>query len=96
MQKDWRPLTTCFDRIAAEAELLQMRVATEITVACIPSIAIRWLIPALPEFLQRHPDLSVKVVYAIAEQRLRETGCDGLVTLGALGRNSLREALFHV
>ena len=76
-------LTLGFERIAAEAESLKLRTKSEITVACIPSIATRWLIPALGDFLAAHADITVKVVYAMAEQRLRETGCDVLVTLGA-------------
>jgi LysR family glycine cleavage system transcriptional activator len=76
-------LSLSFERIAAEAESLKLRTKSEITVACIPSIATRWLIPALGEFLASHADITVKVVYAIAAQRLRETGCDVLITLGA-------------
>ncbi|WP_457581744.1 LysR substrate-binding domain-containing protein [Ensifer canadensis] len=76
-------LTSCFDRISTETDILRANPKTSITVACIPSIATRWLIPALSEFLERHPDIDVKVVYAMAKQQLRETGCDVLITLGA-------------
>ncbi|MDX1017351.1 LysR family transcriptional regulator [Sinorhizobium medicae] len=76
-------LSASLDRIAAEAEALRLRTKSEIIVACIPSIATRWLIPALSDFLATHADIMVKVVYAAAAQRLRETGCDVLVTLGA-------------
>ncbi|MDK1378234.1 MULTISPECIES: LysR substrate-binding domain-containing protein [unclassified Sinorhizobium] len=76
-------LSESFERIAAEAGSLKLRTRSEITVACIPSIATRWLIPALSEFLSTHADITVRVVYASAAQRLRETGCDVLVTLGA-------------
>jgi LysR family glycine cleavage system transcriptional activator len=76
-------LTSCFARIAAEADMLRASAKASITVACIPSIATRWLIPALNEFLEQHPDIDVKVIYALAEQRLRQTGCDVLITLGA-------------
>ncbi|MDP9632825.1 UNVERIFIED_ORG: DNA-binding transcriptional LysR family regulator [Ensifer adhaerens] len=76
-------LTSCFARIAIETEMLRANAKSSITVACIPSIATRWLIPALSDFLERHPDVDVKVIYAMAEQRLRETGCDVLITLGA-------------
>ncbi|APG86327.1 glycine cleavage system transcriptional activator [Sinorhizobium americanum CCGM7] len=76
-------LSASFERIAAEAEALKLRTKSEITVACIPSIATRWLIPALGDFLAAHPDITVKVIYATAAQRLRETGCDVLITLGA-------------
>lgn len=76
-------LSSSFERISAEAELLKLRTKSEITVACIPSIATRWLIPSLGDFLAKHSDVTIKVVYAMAEQRLRETGCDVLITLGA-------------
>ncbi|WP_331372650.1 LysR substrate-binding domain-containing protein [Sinorhizobium chiapasense] len=76
-------LSASFERVSAEAEALKQRTKSEITVACIPSIATRWLIPALGDFLAAHADITVKVVYAMAEQRLRETGCDVLITLGA-------------
>lgn len=76
-------LTSAFERIAIETELLRLNAKAQVTVACIPSIATRWLIPALGEFLRNHPEIDVKVVYAMAEQQLRETGCDVLITLGA-------------
>ncbi|WP_104667964.1 LysR substrate-binding domain-containing protein [Ensifer adhaerens] len=76
-------LTSAFERIAAETELLRLNAKAQISVACIPSIATRWLIPALGDFVGSHPEVDVKVVYAMAEQRLRETGCDILITLGA-------------
>lgn len=76
-------LTSAFDRIAVETELLRLNAKAQVNVACIPSIATRWLIPALGAFLRRHPEIDVKVVYAMAEQQLRETGCDVLITLGA-------------
>jgi len=76
-------VTISFERIAAEAEFLRLRSKSEITVACIPSIATRWLIPALGDFLAANSGVTVKVIYAMAEQRLRETGCDVLITLGA-------------
>lgn len=33
-----------------------------ITVGCIPSIASRWLVPALPSFQESNPDLDVRIV----------------------------------
>ena len=76
-------LTDSFSRIASETELLRLNARAQVSVACIPSIATRWLIPALGGFLGDHPEINVKVVYAMAEQQLRETGCDILITLGA-------------
>lgn len=76
-------LTSAFERITAETELLRLNAKAQVSVACIPSIATRWLIPALGAFLRDHPEVDVKVVYAMAEQQLRETGCDILITLGS-------------
>ncbi|EJM67413.1 transcriptional regulator [Pseudomonas sp. GM49] len=39
-----------------------------LTVACVPSIAARWLIPALPEFAEVFPDIEIHVSYATAFQ----------------------------
>ena len=36
-----------------------------LTVAAIPSVATCWLIPKLSDFWQRHPDVRVKLLYAI-------------------------------
>ncbi|WP_179119719.1 LysR substrate-binding domain-containing protein [Ensifer adhaerens] len=83
-------LTSAFERIAAETELLRLNAKAQMSVACIPSIATRWLIPALGDFLGSHPEVDVKVVYAMAEQRLRETGCDILITLGADRTDGIR------
>lgn len=83
-------LTSCFARIATETDMLRAHAKSAITVACIPSIATRWLIPALNEFLEQHPDIDVKVIYAMAEQRLRQTGCDVLITLGADGSDGVQ------
>ena len=52
-------LTVSFKRILTEADLLKLRTKSEITVACIPSIATRWLIPALGDFLALYPDVTV-------------------------------------
>lgn len=75
-------LSVSLTRIEAEARAFRMKTTGELTVACIASIATRWLIPALPDFLSANPDLNVRVVYAMAEQRFREADCDVLITLG--------------
>ncbi|WP_159587744.1 LysR substrate-binding domain-containing protein [Chelativorans xinjiangense] len=76
-------LTAGFESIAGEVERLRTRASGDITVASIPSVAVRWLIPALRDFLERHRDVGVKVIYAGAGQRLRETDADVLITVGA-------------
>lgn len=72
-----------FGRIAAASAALRRddRQRT-IAVGCIPSIASRWLVPLLADFSAAHPDMSVQVLYAQAEQRLSDGEYDVLITLG--------------
>ena len=37
-----------------------------ISVACLPSVATRWLVPGLADFLSQYPDVSVDISYAEA------------------------------
>jgi DNA-binding transcriptional LysR family regulator len=53
-----------------------------ITVGCIPSIASRWLVPALPSFQESDPDLDVRIVYARAEEQFDDESLDVLITMG--------------
>lgn len=75
-------LSVSLSRIEADAKAFQLKATGELTVACIASIATRWLIPALADFLALHPDINVRVVYAMAEQRFTDADCDVLITLG--------------
>ena len=73
------------------ASLAQRRTneARSLTVGCIPSIAARWLVPALPDFSARHPGIDLRIVYARAQDRFDEEACDVLITLGADARGGL-------
>ncbi len=75
-------LSVSLARIEAEAQAFRQKTSGELTVACIASIATRWLIPALTDFLEMHPDINVRVVYAMAEQQFSDADCDVLITLG--------------
>jgi LysR family glycine cleavage system transcriptional activator len=54
-----------------------------LTIACIPSIASRWLIPLLADFQAGHPNLDLRVIYAKASDRLADFDADVLITLTA-------------
>ncbi len=49
-------------------------------VGCLPSIASRWLIPKLPEFLRAHPDIDIQVFYAAADAEILRTDWEVLIT----------------
>jgi DNA-binding transcriptional LysR family regulator len=53
------------------------------------SFGIHQLIPALPEFLARHPDLKVELSFADRHVDLVEIGCDLAVRIGPLGDDRL-------
>lgn len=36
-----------------------------VSIACIASVATRWLIPRLPEFRKKHPEIHINIVYAL-------------------------------
>jgi len=65
------------DRLKADSAEQQV-----LTVGCIASIASRWLIPALPDFAARHPDIGISVHYAQAQQAFDPRQLDILITLG--------------
>lgn len=77
-------LTDSFRQIEAQCRALRRSGGADaMTIACIPSIASRWLIPALAEFQALCPALDLRVVYARASDRLADLDADVLVTLTA-------------
>ena len=66
-----RSLAEAFDIMAAACRRLQQSESgPALTIAALPSFATIWLIPRLSQFFQDHPEVSVKVVYAFAGQKL--------------------------
>lgn len=67
--------------ISATSEKLRIsRDRRQISVACLPSIATRWLVPSLSDFMQRHPGVSVELSYAEAFQPFDPERHDVLIT----------------
>lgn len=54
--------------------------AISFRVACLPSVATRWLIPTLTDFKLKHPAISAEVMYAKAGESFNLERCDVLVT----------------
>jgi len=75
-------LTDSFRQIEAQCRAIRKGGnPTGLTIACIPSIASRWLIPSLGDFQAGHPSLELRVIYAKASDRLADLDADVLVTL---------------
>lgn len=66
---------------AASAAMRRDDQQRSIVVGCIPSIASRWLVPALPDFTRRYPGIAVQVLYARAGERIGDGEYDVLITM---------------
>lgn len=53
-----------------------------VSVACIASVATRWLIPRLPVFHKDHPDIRINIVYALDARTPEAAGVDLLIRHG--------------
>jgi LysR family glycine cleavage system transcriptional activator len=53
-----------------------------ISIACIASMATRWLIPQLPRFKAAYPDLRINIVYALEAKTPEAAGVDLLIRHG--------------
>jgi LysR family transcriptional regulator, glycine cleavage system transcriptional activator len=53
-----------------------------VSVACIPSVATRWLIPRLPQFRAAHPEIRINIVYALDAKTPEAAGADILIRHG--------------
>lgn len=53
------------------------------TLACVPTFGAKWLIPRLPAFMQRHPDINLSFVpYAQSAEFLTSGGPDAAIRFG--------------
>jgi len=77
-------LTDTFRQIEAQCRSIRRgNNPAGLTIACIPSIASRWLIPLLADFQAAHASLDLRVIYAKASDRLADFDADVLITLTA-------------
>lgn len=54
-----------------------------VSVACIASVATRWLIPRLPAFRKEHPDIRINIVYALDAETPEAASVDLLIRHGS-------------
>ncbi|MDK4712623.1 LysR substrate-binding domain-containing protein [Rhizobium sp. CNPSo 4039] len=53
-----------------------------VSVACIASVATRWLIPRLPAFKKEYPEIQINIVYALDARTPEEASVDLLIRHG--------------
>lgn len=67
--------------ISASAQgLRQRRDRGKLIVGCQASVASRWLVPALPDFIARHPGIDLQVTYALPLERFDPEKYDVMIT----------------
>nr|WP_314876367.1 LysR substrate-binding domain-containing protein [uncultured Pseudomonas sp.] len=70
-----------FESMADACKIVEaMSGAGTLTVGCVPSIAARWLVPNLFEFIGRNPQIDIRVVYAKSNEQLNADNLDVLIT----------------
>ena len=60
-------LTAAFDRIGQATERLTSNSSSALLIGAGPTLAMRWLIPRLPSFQKKHPDIDVRLSTSIAD-----------------------------
>ncbi|MDD3446352.1 MAG: LysR substrate-binding domain-containing protein [Zavarzinia sp.] len=76
-------LGEAFDLIGAAIARVDGAASTSLTVAVLPTFAMRWLIPRLGDFEARHPDVDLRLSTASAPlDKLREGTADLGILLG--------------
>ncbi len=71
-------------RIAVAAERIRQQRDRKVTIACISSVATRWLIPRLSAFQRDHPGITLQVVYAFDDSTPQSAATDLLIRHGSI------------
>ncbi|WP_294904759.1 LysR substrate-binding domain-containing protein [Tatumella sp. UBA2305] len=80
-QQYYQSMQQALGIISAASQSLRVRKESNtISVACIPSIATRWLIPALSEFTSQFPHITIEVAYSQAHDSFDSEKHDVLIT----------------
>lgn len=72
-------LSLAFDQI--RAALPGAGADRELVVSCLGTLAMKWLIPRLPGFLDRHPDLRVRIVESHAPADFSQGGVQAAIRI---------------
>ncbi|MBB6486618.1 LysR substrate-binding domain-containing protein [Rhizobium lusitanum] len=67
---------------SAAQKLAGTRHDRPVSIACIASVATRWLIPRLPKFREEHPDIRINIVYALDAKTPEAASVDLLIRHG--------------
>lgn len=86
-----KTITASLSAISLTSQALRWRKDKKsLTVACVPSISMRWLIPALPRFTTVHPAIEIHVSYATALQEFDPERHDILINNQGITSEAVR------
>jgi LysR family transcriptional regulator, glycine cleavage system transcriptional activator len=74
-------LTSALDQVERTFVDLKSAAERELHISCVGTLAMRWLIPRLPGFHERHPALRVRVTESYAPVDLRRQPFDAAIRL---------------
>ncbi|MDD7910108.1 MULTISPECIES: LysR substrate-binding domain-containing protein [Pseudovibrio] len=78
-------LGNSFDQIEHAVEAFRRRSRTELRISTLSTVATRWLIPRLPDFQQKHPDIELLISTSMRVVDLDREAYDCAIRLGKGG-----------
>jgi LysR family glycine cleavage system transcriptional activator len=76
-------LRDAFDRIEQAAlGVAQPEGPPPLVVACLATMSLRWLVPRLGRFRERHPDVRLRLLTSAEEMELERDGLDVMIDVG--------------
>lgn len=78
-------LSPAFDQIAAAVPRAAEAGPRPLVISCLPTFAMKWLIPRLPGFLAAHPDIPVRVAESNGPFDFRSDGVDLAIRIRRTG-----------
>lgn len=85
-------LSPAFDQIEAAVPRPVEAGPRPLVVSCLPTFAMKWLIPRLPGFQAAHPDIPVRVAESNGPFDFKADGVDLAIRMRAVGRDYPRDA----
>jgi LysR family glycine cleavage system transcriptional activator len=81
-------LTPAFAAIRRGVQAARRAGPVEIEVSCLGTLAVKWLIPRLPDFVTRHPDVRVRLSESYAPVDFRKDRFDAAIRIYEAGQTA--------
>lgn len=88
-------LSPAFDQIEAAAPRPAQTGPRPLVISCLPTFAMKWLIPRLPGFQSAHPDIPVRVAESNGPFDFRADGIDLAIRIRRVGEPDYPDSVAH-